>query len=650
MTNHRANTEYPDRRLESDGGLEHQHASFHELFDALSDGVFILDPLTALHIDHNQAATDMLGYTREESAGRRVGFTSAGAGKQSPEEAFQQMLSVRGGEPKRFEWMVTHKDGHSFRAEITMRNVVFGGTPRIIATLHDITSRKAVEERLRKTEELFRLMTENTTDLIAIDSLEGNRIYVSPSYKNVFGDSREIIGTNVLGEIHPEDRERMKGAFESVVAGKIQHEEYRYLLPDGSLRYIESSASPVRDSEGKVVNVLTVSRDVTSRRALEGQFFHAQRMESIGILAGGIAHDLNNVLAPILMSVEYLRNNLPLHSFDHILNILQSSAQRGANIVKQVLHFARGEQGERYLVQPRFLVKEVENIIRETFPKSIKITNEVTHSLTPILAEATQLHQVLLNLCVNARDAMPTGGELRISGENVDLDENYARMHPEAKPGKYVSITIADTGTGIPPEVISKIFDPFFTTKDPGKGTGLGLSSSHGIIRSHEGFIMVYSEVGKGTKFRVYLPATAEGREEEPSLPAPPGLQTGRGELILVIDDEGPICEITKTTLELYGYTALTAHDGAEGLAVFVQHRKDIRLVITDMMMPTLDGPTTIRALKRIDPAVKIIATSGVQMTKRELDNMGVADFILKPYTAPSLVSVVQQIFAPVSA
>ncbi|HEY8458853.1 MAG TPA: ATP-binding protein, partial [Blastocatellia bacterium] len=288
------------------------------------------------------------------------------------------------------------------------------------------------------------------------------------------------------------------------------------------------------------------------------------------------------------------------------------------------------------------LIKEIVKILADTMPKNIEITFSVAPDLRNVSGDATQLHQVLMNLCVNARDAMPQGGKLRIEAENVDIDEHYARMNVEAKPGKYVSIGVIDTGVGIPEQNLTKIFDPFFTTKEHGQGTGLGLSTVAGIVRSHGGFINVYSELNRGARFRVYLPAI-ELAQAAQAKPARPDLPMGNGELILVIDDESAIREVARETLSAFGYRAMIAGDGAEAMAVFVAHKDEVKAVITDMMMPYMDGPATIRALRRLDPNVKIIATSGLKAEDKIADaaQLGVKTFLPKPYTAEKLLKTV---------
>jgi hypothetical protein len=368
-------------------------------------------------------------------------------------------------------------------------------------------------------------------------------------------------------------------------------------------------------------------------------------MESIGTLAGGIAHDLNNVLAPIMMAIEILKRKVSDQSGLTMLNTLETSAKRGADIVRQVLAFGRGVKGERILVQLKHIMDEVIKIAAETFPKSIDSRTNIPRDLWTVLADPTQMHQVLLNMLVNARDAMPQGGSLTISAENITLDENYSRMHLGAKPGPYVSIVITDTGTGIPADIREKIFEPFFTTKDIGKGTGLGLSTALAIVKSHGGFIGLESEMGKGTTFRIYFPATGS-TSGVPEASQEADLPMGNGELILIIDDEAAVREITKETLQAHGYDTITASDGAEGVAVFAENKKKIKAVITDIMMPVMDGTAVIHAIKRIRPDVKIISASGLTSEGQgsTQSDTNVKAFLAKPYTAEKLLKVLAEV------
>ncbi len=409
------------------------------------------------------------------------------------------------------------------------------------------------------------------------------------------------------------------------------------LRGDGEEFPIEATIAQVETEGHKLFTVII--RDLTEKKRLESQFLRAQRMESIGALAGGIAHDLNNVLSPILTAVELLQMRFTDESSQRLLNILHTNAIRGSEMIRQVLSFARGVEGEYATLQPAHLIKEIIKILADTLPKNIEITFSIAHDLWNVKGDATQLHQVLMNLCVNARDAMPNGGKLHIEVENVDIDEHYARMNVEARPGRYIRISVTDTGVGIPEQNQIKIFDPFFTTKEQGQGTGLGLSTVAGIVRSHGGFVNVYSELGKGARFKVYVPAIDSGQPQQ-AQPARRDLPVGNGELILVVDDELAVREIAKETLQAFGYRAVTANDGTEALAIFASRKEEIRCIITDMLMPYMDGPATIRAIRKLDSKVKIIATSGLKSDVKtaEAAQLGVTTFLNKPYTAEKLL------------
>ncbi|HWC77775.1 MAG TPA: ATP-binding protein, partial [Blastocatellia bacterium] len=402
---------------------------------------------------------------------------------------------------------------------------------------------------------------------------------------------------------------------------------------------VESRWTLVRDDRGEPRSVLVINTDVTDKRKVEAQFLRAQRMESIGTLASGIAHDFNNLLSPILMSIRLLQSRIRDEEGQRLLAMLQASAERGAGLVKQVLSFARGVEGERISLQPLHLIKEIVKILKETLPKSIEVHFETSDELWVVAGDATQLHQVLMNFCVNARDAMPVGGKLTIRVENLYIDDNYARMNLEAKPGRFVAITIADSGVGIPQDIIHRIFEPFFTTKEYGTGTGLGLSTALGIVKGHGGFITVYSEAGQGTQFKIHIPAaeTPFTAQADSSASVP----IGHGELILVVDDEIAIREITKGTLEAHGYRALTAADGTEALALYANRRDEIEVVLTDLMMPYMDGAATIRALRKMNPNVRIIASSGLNENSRAIE--GVKMFLPKPYTAETLLNALAE-------
>jgi two-component system, cell cycle sensor histidine kinase and response regulator CckA len=511
------------------------------------------------------------------------------------------------------------------------------GAPLLERSIRYAIERKQTEQKIREQAALLDV----TTDAILVQDLENKITFWNKGAEQLYGwKAIEVFDQNALELLYTKPSPQVKQAQKILDETGEWKGELDQITKTGREIIVASRWTLVRDAQEKPKSILVVNTDITEKKLLEAQFLRAQRMESIGTLAGGIAHDLNNVLAPILMTAQLLEMQLQDEQSRRLLSIIVKNAKRGAALVKQVLSFARGLEAKFTLLQVENLILEIEQIVKETFPKSIQFHTNIQQSLGTISGDATQLHQVLLNLCVNARDSMPYGGLLKISAENLFVDKNYARMHLDAKVGSYVVITVADTGTGIPPEIIDRIFEPFFTTKEIGKGTGLGLSTVIGIIKSHGGFVNVYSELGRGTQFKVYLPAAEvlqRQQSEDSELP------TGHGELILVVDDEAAVRDITQTSLQTYNYKALTASDGLEAVALYAEHQEEISVVLTDIMMPSMDGPTTIRTLQKINPQVKIIAISGLASNDKlaATAQAGVKTFLSKPYTVKELLKTI---------
>jgi two-component system, cell cycle sensor histidine kinase and response regulator CckA len=487
-------------------------------------------------------------------------------------------------------------------------------------------------------------------DAMIVHDLDNKITYWNRSAENLYGWSAvEAIGKNANDLIYGDTLSLPVDALDCVMKKGSWTGELHHRGKDEEEIVVESRWTLVLDSSGRKRSIFIINTDITEKKRFQAQFLRSQRMENLGTLASGIAHDLNNVLAPILMSVQMLRKKLPDERSQKILTTLETTTQRGANLVKQVLSFARGLEGRHTTVQVKHLILELEKILRQIIPRSIQVCTNISKELWTISSDSTQLHQILMNLCVNARDAMPNGGELSITAENFLADENYARMQIDAKAGPYIIISVSDTGTGIAPEILDRIFDPFFTTKEVGKGTGLGLSTVLGIIKSHGGFVNVYSEWGKGTEFKVYLPAieATETYQFKEEYEGHDELPFGHGELILIVDDEASIREITKVSLETYSYRTLTASDGAEAVALYAQYRNEVSAVLTDMMMPIMDGPTTIRALQWINPDIKIIAVSGLAMDfeRTKIASLGIKTILRKPYTTVELLKTLHKVF-----
>jgi signal transduction histidine kinase/CheY-like chemotaxis protein len=439
----------------------------------------------------------------------------------------------------------------------------------------------------------------------------------------------------------PEYAERDQRALrETATTGFCKPYEKEYIRKDGSRVPILIGAAMFEDSpEEGVCFVL----DLTERKRIEQQVIRAQRRETIGTLAGGIAHDLNNALSPIVMGLGILGEHVKDSASRKCLAVMEASAQHGAELVSQMLSFTRGVDGRRIPVNPVRILREIQSLVCDTFPKNVKFEFNPSPSVWTVTGDHSQLRQVFTNLCMNARDAMPDGGLLKIDIENIVVDEVYAGMNPDSKPGSYVVVNVTDSGTGIPAAIRDRIFDPFFTTKEIGMGTGLGLSTTMAIVKSHGGFINLNSEMGRGTTFKVYLPADTGSRAAENGIAAKPELPRGSGQMILLVDDETAIRIVAQRTLERAGYRVLIASNGAEAIALYAQDRKRISIVLTDMAMPVMDGTSTIVALRTMNPEVKIIGSSGLSTRGSVASDAGshIRHFLPKPYTTETLLKAV---------
>ena len=390
------------------------------------------------------------------------------------------------------------------------------------------------------------------------------------------------------------------------------------------------------------------SSDGAGKKRLDDQILRAQRLESIGMLASGIAHDLNNVLAPIILAAPVLREHATNPDDLRIIASLEKSAERGVDLVRQILSFTHGAGGGHQIVEVRRLLQETTSVINETFPKNIRLEKEIPADLWPIMADPTQIHQVLLNLCVNARDAMPAGGVLSLKAENCLLDERAAKKIEGGMPGAWLVLHVEDTGTGIPPDALAHIWEPFFTTKGAGQGTGLGLSTVRNIVETHRGFISLKTQVGRGTAFRVYLPAAELPPKSDRLNPVRPSAARGAGELILIVDDEAQIRDITSAILTRHGYRVLIAADGSEAVALFAARNSEISVVVTDMSMPNIDGAVLASILKHLNPMVKILAMSGLSSDSGDSKmHRFTSAFLFKPFKVEALLDAVSKLLHP---
>ncbi len=511
--------------------------------------------------------------------------------------------------------------------------------------LADVAKRVALGIERRLAEDKIReqaALLDKAQDAILVPGLNQQIRYWNKSAERLYGwTAKEAIGQDATKLLFNTDSTVVREARKTILEKGEWTGELTQVTKLGKELIVKSHWSLVRDPAGLPECILVVNTDITEKKKLEAQFLRAQRLENIGTLASGIAHDLNNVLAPILMGVGVLKEQIEDESSLALLSTIESSASRGAGMVRQILTFGRGATGERALLQPNHLIKEIHKIAQETFPKTIQTRIE-TRSDWNILGDPTQMHQVLLNLCVNARDAMPNGGTITIASKNVILKNPKSQASLTGPPGPYVQIEVSDTGSGMSEELQKKIFEPFFTTKELGKGTGLGLSTTVNILQNHGGLIDLQSAPGQGTKFTIFFPAQPDKAESTSALKPPP-LPTGKQELILLVDDERAIREMSKLILESCDYRVLTAENGAQALALFERNRDQVQLVVTDFLMPVMDGPTAVRAMRWSEPGLKVIATSGLSEKEQAQNQPDVKmdKFLQKPYTPEQLLHAV---------
>jgi len=509
----------------------------------------------------------------------------------------------------------------------------FRGSPVMLEVFEDMTERRRMEEAVRQSEERFRRLAEATLEGVAMHD-HGRLTDANRALARMLGyEPAELIGKQFEELVAPESREAVA---EHLRGGDEKPCEALLRRKDGS-GFVAEINSRALHYNGRAAQVAAV-RDITHRKQSETAFLRAQRLESLGTLAGGIAHDLNNALAPIALAVELLRGGLPNADADRLLDTIDTSASRATEMVRQILTFARGVEGRQMGVQLPHLIADLRRIALDTFPRNIQSRVHLPANIWSVKGDPTQLYQVVLNLCLNARDAMPQGGVLTVDLQNVELDAQYAAMNPEAKTGPYVVITVTDTGIGMSEEVKQRLFEPFFTTKEVGRGTGLGLSVSLGIVRNHGGFIQIQSQPHKGSTFKVHLPAVVASQDAGSPRGVEP-LPHGHGELVLLVDDEAAVRVICKQTLEACGFRVLTANHGAEAVALFAQEGPAIAAVLMDLVMPVMDGWATMQALASLNPLVKVIAMSGHTPSGTAPGSLPNLKAVLtKPFTTAELV------------
>jgi PAS domain S-box-containing protein len=630
-------------RKQAETALRDSEAFLNTVIEKIPHMIFVKDAKELRFVKFNKAGQELLGYSLEELAGKND--YDLFPKEQADYFTEKDRAVLRGREvvdiPE--EPVQTREMGE--RIVHTKKIPIFdnaGHLNYLLGISEDITEHKRAAQKLAEALHFNQKIISDASVGIIVFKASGPCVLANEIAARTLGATVPRLLTQNFREVATWHGSGMlKFAEETLATKETRQCETNFTSTFGKeVSLVCHFSHFVQNGES---HLLLIFNDVIEKKRLEAQFLRSQRMESIGTLAGGIAHDLNNVLAPLLISVQLLRDRITDDDGRKIIAALESNVNRGADLVKQVLTFGRGIPGERVMIQIKHIALEIKGIIRETFPKSVRLQMEIAPDLWKISGDATQIGQVLLNLCVNARDAMPEGGDLSLRAENAVLDETYTAANLEAKPGRYMVISVADTGMGMTPEVQDRIFEPFFTTKEQGKGTGLGLSTTLAIVKSHGGFIHCYSEPGKGSTFKAYFPVGAAAAPDvETAAAQKPGLPRGHNEMVLVVDDEDPIRNLLKQILERFGYRVLLAVDGVEAVKLYTSRRNEIAVVITDMAMPVMDGPATIAALKAINPDVKIIGSSGFDSGHRA--GAAIPHFIAKPYTAETVLNMLRDV------
>lgn len=641
------------RLMEAAAQLAASEQKYRAIFDATSDAMFVYTA-DGQAIDLNDRACTLFGFERE--AGMKLSFNDCSLGESpySAVEAREKILRAFEGHAPVFEWRSRRRNGELFWSDVALRVGDFAGQRCLIAAVRDISFRKSAQQELHANEERLRLaMRASHQGWFEMNVQTGVGI-ASPEYARIIGFKPEKFEANLttwLEAIHPEDREGIAQEYRACIATcETRSMEYRRRAQNGEWKWICSTGKIIEwDASGRPLRMMGTHADITGRKELERQLLHSQRLEAVGTLASGVAHDLNNILTPLLMASGLLRDSLANPADRELMAMIEKGGRRGAAIVKQLLDFSRELAAERCTITPGVLMREIAVLMSSTLPKEILIVEEIAECSFKIDGDPTSLHQLLLNLCVNARDAMPHGGTLTLGLETTVLPARGSDGAGDATGVRHVVLTVADTGHGIRPEIREKIFDPFFTTKPLGKGTGLGLASAHGIVTAHRGSIRVESKVGSGTTFRVFLPAKiSPAVVDRPVATAPvvmpvalPVQAHASRICILVVDDEALVLNMTTRLLQKSGYDVRGAGGGAEALLILRECKENIRLVITDFMMPEMDGPTLLPLLRQIVPGLKVIGVSGLDQRVRGIE-LGFDEILSKPYDMGTLLPTIR--------
>ncbi|MEX2607184.1 MAG: PAS domain S-box protein [Kiritimatiellia bacterium] len=593
-------------------------------------------------LEVNDAICEMSGYSREELLGKYVTDFSPDEDPESLRKIVE-LISSQGG--ARLERRGYHKDGHVMLFDISTRAIEIEGEVRVCSFCQDITEIREQEKMMR----LHSASLEAAANRVLITDAEGKIEWANRAFSAGSGFSLDEVIGKEPGELLKsgiQDPEFYRGMWDTILKGDTWTGEVTNRHKDGHVYQEDMTITPLVDSAGEITHFIAIKQDITEKKQMEQMFHRAQRMEGIGSLSSGIAHDLNNILSPIMMSADILKSSLPEGPDREIAELILRSTSRGAGIVQQLLNYARGAEGDKVEVNLVHLLKEVHKMYRETFPPNVSLEDHVSQDLWTIWADPGQIHQVLSNLLVNARDALPeSGGKIRLEAENLEVKADWAKVNPPAVPGKFIRVTVEDNGTGMNEETLQKIFDPFFTTKAEGKGTGIGLPTTLGLVKGHDGFILVTSTPGAGSRFEVHLPIYQRKGDEnadqrlEFKKPAP-----GHGERVLVVDDEESVRIMLKESLHQLGYDVKMAENGEAALTCLDGEPKP-ELILLDFMMPGMGGEGVLKELDRRGLHIPTLIISGM-LPESKITNgkvMGRSIFY-KPFSVTQLAQRIRDV------
>ncbi len=623
----------------SNEALRRSEQEYRTLFENANDAIMIFEPKAETILEVNRKACEIYGFAREELVGMSLLEVSEDAN--GGREAIREVL--RTGVLKDFETVHRRKDGSPIYILANASLVEYRGRKAILSVSRDITERQAAEAKLRT---LYSAV-EQAADMVVMTDRHGCINYVNPAFERVTGYSRsEVVGkTPRILKSGKHNREYYEKLWQAITAGQVFRDVLVNRKKNGDLYYAEKTITPVVDPAGEIVGFISNDRDITERRMLEEQLLHAQKMEAVGKLAGGVAHDFNNLLMVISSYAELLSEGVAADSkAKHQAAEILTAARRAAGLTQQLLAFSRKQVLSPAILDLNAVIEDFSRMLPRLIGEDIRVVVKAGNALWKVKVDPMQAEQVIMNLAVNARDAMPLGGQLTLETANVHLDEEYARRHLGTVAGDYVLLAVSDTGCGIAPEILPHIFEPFFTTKEQGKGTGLGLPTVYGIVKQSGGSVWVYSEVGHGTAVTVYLPRAEQPvqprKEEAPAGPPPRGSET-----LLVVEDEDAVRESTSEYLVSRGYTVVQGKNGPDAVQVLEHLAGKVDLLITDVVMPGMSGAELAKRVREMRLATRVLFISGyTESTVVEHGIEAQYGFLQKPFTLTALGNKVREV------